>query len=116
MYINLNKIPQAVQEEIERRGIMDTIKEEHCLSDLIEEQISVGDWSVQDKMFIYLAEWLNRKKEDLRDENITPHKAALDVADIIDQLATAGQKEKLMHYLAGEAIFQNTEIAKEAAR
>ena len=94
-------------------SLKEIIKEETTTADLIAEQLTQGDWTMADNLFKFMAGWISRQREALRDGDRTAHAIALDISDYLDSLSTPTEFAQLQKQLIDDAIHFDYPVIQE---
>ena len=97
----------------EDSSLKETIKKETTTADLIAEQLTQGDWTMADNLFKFMAGWISRQREALRDGERTAHAIALDISDYLDSLSTPIEFNQVQKQLIDDAIHFDYPVIQE---
>jgi hypothetical protein len=94
-------------------SLKEIIKKETTTADLIAEQLTQGDWTMADNLFKFMAGWISRQREALRDGERTAHAIALDISDYLDSLSTPIEFNQVQKQLIDDAIHFDYPVIQE---
>lgn len=97
----------------ERAQILERAKEEVTLADLINVQLENGDWTIQEKLFCYIAKWLTRQRTNASNKDIGVYDVAINFSAILDDICTRQEIEDLFKELVNQAIHEDWEIIRD---